>query len=76
VRITVDRIEADRAVLEFASDSGLVETLDVPLGALPPGTKEGDCVSFTATPSSLADAEARLARLKARTPQGPGSFDL
>lgn len=76
MRITVDRIEADRAVLELAGDSGLLETVDVPLAALPAGTKEGDCVAFAAAPSSLADAEARLARLKARTPQGPGSFDL
>ncbi len=76
MRITIDRIEGERAVLEFAGDSGRLETLDVPLAALPAGVKEGDTLSFTAAPGALEDAEARLARLKARTPQGPGSFDL
>lgn len=76
MRITVDRIEGDRAVLEFAPDSGAPELLDVPLASLPAGTKEGDAVTFTAQAGSLADAQARLLRLKAKTPQGPGTFDL
>ena len=76
MRITIDRIEGDRAVLEFAGGTGTPETVDVPLGSLPAGCKEGDLVSFAAQSASLAEAEARLARLKAQTPQGPGSFDL
>ncbi len=70
--IVVDRIEDETAVLEIAG-----RTVDVPLVELPPGVKEGDRLAFSVLPpGSTDDAEARLARLKARTPQGPGSFDL
>lgn len=84
MRITIDRIEGERAVLEFADFPGAPgqrELLDVPLAALPDGACEGLVLTFhTAsglTPAGdLAEAEARLARLKAKTPQGPGTFDL
>ncbi len=74
MKITVDRIEGDRAVLELAGDK--IEHVDVPLSALPAGVREGQVLTFVAADASLTDAEARLARLKAKTPQGPGSFDL
>ncbi|MSP57070.1 MAG: DUF3006 domain-containing protein [Myxococcales bacterium] len=82
MRITIDRIEGDRAVLElsgFPDDAGRRELLEVPLAALPDGASEGLVLTFQLGPAptgDLAEAEARLARLKARTPQGPGTFDL
>lgn len=70
--IVVDRIENDTAVLEIGGS-----TVDVPLAELPAGVKEGDRLAFSVLPSAgTDDAEARLARLKARTRQGPGSIDL
>ena len=75
LRIVVDRFEGDLAVLELGATR-----VDVPSALLPAGTREGDVLSFVkdaaATAEALADAEARLARLKAKTPQGPGTFDL
>ena len=66
--IVVDRIEGDRAVLE--ADGRL---LDFPLGALPPGTSEGDVLQISIDPDRTrkrkARGEARLARLRERTPQ-------
>lgn len=70
--ITIDRIEEDTVVL----DLGDGRTLDVPLALLPAGVKEGDGLAFVLRAVDPAEAEARLARLKARTPQGPGTFDL
>jgi len=69
--IVVDRIEGARAVLEFGGES-----LDVPLAALPAGVKEGDVLDLSVRAPDPAEAEARLARLRAKTPQGPGTFDL
>ncbi|MDP2312342.1 MAG: DUF3006 domain-containing protein [Pseudomonadota bacterium] len=70
--IVVDRVEDQTAVLEIAG-----RMVDVPLAELPAGVKEGDRLAFVVLPPSEEDdAKARLARLKARTPQGPGSFDL
>lgn len=70
--IVVDRIENENAVLEIAG-----RMVDVPLSELPPGVKEGAHLAFTVLPpNDTDDAEKRLARLRARTPQGPGSFDL
>lgn len=69
--IVVDRIEGDVAVLEIAG-----ARVDVPVSVLPEGTREGDVLTFVRAPGDTADAAARLARLKARTKQGPGSFDL
>ena len=69
--IVVDRIEGTFAVLEV--DGAFV---DFPLAALPEGAREGDVLTFTRAPASDAEAAARLARLKSRTRQGPGEFDL
>ncbi|MDP2304900.1 MAG: DUF3006 domain-containing protein [Pseudomonadota bacterium] len=70
--IVVDRIENETAVLEVGG-----RMMDVPISELPPGVKEGDRLAFTLVPpTSTDDAEKRLARLRAKTPQGPGSFDL
>jgi hypothetical protein len=69
--IVVDRIEGDEAVVEIAG-----RRIDVPLTELPPGVKEGDRLAFSIVAPAESDAEARLARLRAKTPQGPGSFDL
>ncbi len=75
LRIVVDRFEGDLAVLEVGATH-----VDVPRALLPAGTREGDVLSLVkdaaATAEALSDAEARLARLKAKTPQGPGTFDL
>lgn len=76
MRITVDRIEGDIAVLELSSGAGAPTFVQLPVAALPEHTAEGDVLTFTRQPGGTAEAEARLARLKARTPQGPGSFDL
>jgi hypothetical protein len=76
MRITVDRVEGDRAVLEFAGDDGAIETVAVPLSALPPGTQEGASLTFHAELTDTSEAEARLARLRKKTVQGPGTFDL
>lgn len=69
--IVVDRIEGTRAVLELGG-----ETVDVPLAALPAGVKEGDVLELSVRTPDPAEAQARLARLRARTTQGPGTFDL
>lgn len=69
--IVVDRIEGEQAVLEVGG-----RLVDVPLSELPPGVKEGDRLTFQLAPVDLSAAEDRLARLKARTPQGPGDFEL
>lgn len=76
MRITVDRIEGDRAVLEFASDGGVLETVIVSLSALPQGIQEGASLAFHVEPTDTSEAESRLARLRKKTDQGPGTFDL
>ncbi len=74
-RIVIDRFESDLAVLECGGS-----TWNVPRALLPPDAAEGDVLRFVvdadATRAARDDAAARLARLKARTPQGPGTFDL
>lgn len=69
--IVVDRIEGDVAVLEV--DGRMV---DFPAAALPEGTREGDTLQLSRAPADTAAAEARLRRLKSRTPQGSGPIDL
>ncbi len=73
--IVVDRIEGHRAVLLVGD-----ERLELPLSALPVGTREGDVLKLVANAdarqASLAEAEDRLARLKKRAPQGPENIDL
>ncbi len=81
----IDRIEGNVAVVEI--DGG---TLDVPLAGLPAGVAEGcrlvlDGETWALAPADPGDsaearqqadgAEARLARLKARTPQS-GDIDI
>lgn len=69
--IVVDRIEGTRAVLEMSGES-----ISVPLASLPEGVKEGSVLTVSVHAADPAEAEARLARLKARTPQGGGTFNL
>lgn len=69
--IVVDRIEGDQAVLDVGG-----RTVDVPLSELPPDVREGTRLTFVVAPVDTSAADARLARLRAKTPQGPGSFDL
>lgn len=72
--LTLDRIEGDRAVLELGG-----ETVNIPAALLPDGAREGARLLLTLDPAgtadALAEAEARLARLKARAVPG-GSIDL
>jgi hypothetical protein len=67
----VDRIEGTRAVVEIEG-----ELIDLPLSALPADVKEGDRLSVVVVPADPTEAQARLARLRARTPQGGGDIDL
>jgi hypothetical protein len=69
--IVVDRIEADVAVVEAAG-----MWVKIPLSVFPQGTREGDAFRFERVPRDDDEAEARLARLKASSKQGPGTFDL
>lgn len=69
--IVVDRIEGTRAILDMDG-----ETVEVPLAALPAGVKEGSQLRVDLVPTSLAAAEAQLARLQARTPTAKGDIDL
>ncbi len=69
--MTVDRIEGDMAVIEVEG-----RLIDFPLHALPSGVKEGDTLVMSILPPDPRDAEARLQRLKARSPQGAGTIDL
>ena len=72
MKIVIDRIEGDFAVVEIAG-----RCVDVPLALLPDGCKEGDALVFSrGAPSDRAAAEDRLARLKSRGPQGAGNIDL
>lgn len=73
--IILDRIEGERAVLLVGN-----ERVEVPVAVLPEGCREGDVLKFVGDPGARAalldDAEARLARLRARGPQGPETTDL
>ena len=70
--IVVDRIEGNRAVVEFDG-----EIIDIPVTCLPQGAGEGAVLVFTRAeaPDALREAEERLARLKALSPPGD-EFDL
>lgn len=73
--IVLDRVEGGRAVLVVDG-----ERVDVPASVLPAGAREGDVLALLrdddATKSQKDEAEARLARLRARGPQGPDTIDL
>ncbi len=75
LRIVIDRIEGDRAVLAVGEES-----VGVPLACLPTGAREGAVLTWSideaAAGEALAGAEARLARLRARNPNPPTEFDL
>ena len=65
--IVVDRIEGQRAVVEFDG-----EMIEIPVTALPEGAGEGAILALVRreAPDVLAEAEARLARLRALGPAG------
>lgn len=73
--IVLDRIEGGRAI--FVVEGGQFE---LPAALLPAGAKEGDVFQLvrdeSATIAQKNEAEARLARLRARGKQGPDSMDL
>lgn len=73
--IVLDRIEGGRAI--FVVEGGQFE---IAAGSLPPGSKEGDVFRLvhdeSATIAQKSEAEARLARLRARGNQGPDNMDL
>jgi hypothetical protein len=65
IHIAVDRIEGERAILDFGG-----ELIEIPAAALPDGIGEGSRVQLSiAEPTSEADDEAqmRLQRLRARS---------
>ncbi len=70
--MTVDRIEGDTAIVEFAGTM-----LNLAVSALPAGTAEGTRlkVDFTRVPTDSSDAQARLDRLRQNSPPGD-SIDL
>ena len=71
-RLVVDRIEGDTIILE----SGSV-LFDVPRSAFP-DVEEGDVLVWKKQEANTTEAEARLERLKERSPQPKGGdiFDL
>lgn len=71
MKIVIDRFEGDYAIVEIAG-----QRVDVPRALIPVECKEGDALTFVRGPADTFAAEARLARLKARGPQGRGDIDL
>jgi hypothetical protein len=72
MKIVIDRFEGDYAIVEIAGTR-----VDVPRALIPADCKEGDALQLARAPVNAASAaEARLARLKARSPQGSGDIDL
>jgi hypothetical protein len=71
--LTIDRIEGEIAVVEIGG-----RRVDVPVAGLPDGTREGDRFELVPVEAETQKDEEmdRLARLKSRTRQGPGNFDL
>jgi hypothetical protein len=69
--ITVDRIEGTMAVVDVGG-----HRISLPVAELPPGTKEGDVLRIERASPDNEEANQRLERLKATTPQGPGTFEL
>lgn len=73
--IVIDRIEGDIAVLVLGE-----HRVELPLAALPAGAHEGAVLRLVLDESEeariLAENEARLARLRARSPMKGGVLDL
>ncbi len=69
--IVVDRIEEGTAVLVIGD-----HRISLPLDLLPAGTTEGTALEFTIAPADAGSDEARLARLKATTPQNSSTYEL
>lgn len=70
--VTIDRFEGDKAVLEVGG-----AFVDWPRSALPADAREG-CrytLTFADATADPAEANARLARLRSKTPQS-GDIDL
>lgn len=63
--VVVDRIEGSRAIVEFDG-----EMIEIPASCLPAGAREGTILGLVEVhaPDVLAEAEARLARLRAAGP--------
>ncbi len=61
MRITIDRIDENIAVLDVDGQS-----IEFPVAALPEGAKEGDVLAFVTVDASqiLADAKDRISRMK------------
>ena len=70
--IIIDRIEGDRAVVEFGD-----VVVDLPRDLLPAGAVEGSALMLVLASADdrITDAEARLRRLKARG-SSPDDVDL
>lgn len=66
--LTIDRIEADQAVVEFNGT-----TFDLPVALLPAGVREGQRIALNTSLATDADtraAEERLERLRQTGPSG------
>ncbi len=64
--VSIDRIEGDRAILDFAG-----ELIEIPAAALPEGAEEGSRLTLSLAPAEETDraedaAAAQQARLKAK----------
>ena len=65
IQIAVDRIEGERAILDFGG-----ELIEIPVAALPEGIGEGSRIQLSiaeSTPEADDGAQARLQRLRARS---------
>lgn len=75
MRIVVDRIEGDIAVLDIEGTQ-----VDLPAASLPEGAAEGSVLALVLDPDGEAAAraagEARLARLRAASGDDEGDFEL
>jgi len=72
--IAIDRIEADRAILDIHG-----EIVEVPLAALPPGVQEGDLLSFTAAQRddcATATNRATVELVEQLRATDPGDMDI
>lgn len=61
VRVYLDRIEGDRAVLVFGQEGR--ETASIPASALPTGTKEGAALDLSLSPAPEDNTHAEVQNL-------------